>query len=73
MTLAEYMKTRKDVEAFHAKVQEVVERTVTLRKIKEVTAVDWLSGKHAVVFFENFNGTRDMTIVPVYELEFKED
>jgi hypothetical protein len=73
MTLKDYLSTRKDIEKFHAKVQEVVERTVTLRKIKQVTAVDWCSGTHAAVFFVDANGTRDMTLVPVYELEFKED
>ena len=73
MTLKDYLNTRKDIEKFHAKVQEVVERTVTLRKIKRVTAVDWCSGTHAAVFFEDADGTRDMTLVPVYELEFKED
>lgn len=73
MNLKDYLRTRENVEKFHAKVQEVIERTVTQHKIKRVTDVDWCSGTHVAVFFEDIDGTRDMTIVPVYELEFKED
>lgn len=73
MNLKDYLRTRKNIEKFHAKVQKVIERTVMQRKIKRVTNVDWCSGTHAAVFFEDVDGTRDMTIVPVYELEFKED
>lgn len=73
MNLKDYLRTRENVEKFHAKVQEVIERTVMQHKIKRVTDVDWCSGTHAAVFFEDIDGTRDMTIVPVSEIEFNED
>lgn len=72
MNMSAYNKTKEKLEKFHAEAQEIVERTVIRGKIKKVTAVDWVSGTHAAVFFEDLDGTRDMTIIPVRELEFSE-